>query len=417
MIVYQILAVLVVFYWVPMLFLHLAGLPKVPRLKKVLSPLADEPLVSVIVAGKEEEASIAKTLETLLAQQYGRLEIIAVNDRSEDATGERMEDVKRKWEEEHSGGELVEAHVGTEFETRQSTKSSVSSGAVTRFEVVHIETLPDGWLGKNHALYEGYLQARGDYILFTDADVRFSPFALRSAMAFFQELKLDHLTVSPFLVANRFWLRAFVQFFLYSLCLLKWPWKPNDDRQHKQGFGIGAFNFLTRSAYEGVGTHRAIAMRPDDDLMLGMKIKQARLKQRMGISPELLQVEWYPSVGDAMRGLEKNLFAGLNYSLWMVLVATVGQVVFFFLPFLALFLPGWEGWLFLVSVVCNIAIYLLYTRKMTSYSGLEVVALPLTVLLFLFIFLRSTYLTLRRGGIYWRGTFYSLKELKKEQTR
>ncbi|MBL0388303.1 glycosyltransferase [Tumebacillus sp. ITR2] len=382
MTVYQILAILVVFYWVPMLFIHLVGLPKVPRLKKVLDPLADEPLVSIIVAGKEEEASIGATLQSLLAQEYRRIEIIAVNDRSKDRTGEEMEEVKRSWEGE------------------------------ARFEVLHIESLPSGWLGKNHALYQGYLRAQGDYILFTDADIHFTPYAVRSAMAFFQELKLDHLTVSPFLVAKTFWLRAFVQFFLYSLCLLKWPWKPNDDSQHKEGFGIGAFNFLTREAYEKVGTHRAIAMRPDDDLMLGMKVKQAHLKQRMGISPELLQVEWYPSVGDAMRGLEKNMFAGLNYSLWMVLIATLGQLVFFFLPFLAMFLPGWEGWLYLTAVLCNIAIYLLYTRKMTSYSGLEVVALPLTVLLFLFIFLRSTYLTLKRGGIYWRGTFYSLDDLK-----
>ncbi|PWK08450.1 glycosyltransferase [Tumebacillus permanentifrigoris] len=400
----QILAIVVAFYWVPMLGIHIWGLPKVPRLKKVLPPLADEPLVSIIVAGKEEEASIVATLESLLALQYAQLELIVVNDRSADRTGERMEAVRRRWAEERTQ---------TEQEGSCPADSRSAGGAgVVRFEVVHIDELPAGWLGKNHALYQGYLRARGDYILFTDADVHFTPFAVRSAMAFFQALKLDHLTVSPFLVAKTFWLRAFVQFFLYSLCLLKWPWKPNDDTQHKDGFGIGAFNLLTRDAYEQVGTHRVIAMRPDDDLMLGTKIKQARLKQRMGISPELLQVEWYPSVGDAMRGLEKNMFAGLNYSLWMVLVATIGQLVFFFLPFLAMFTGGWQGWLFLVAVLCNVAIYLLYTRKMTTYSGIEVVALPLTVLLFLFIFLRSTVLTLKRGGIYWRGTFYSLQELK-----
>jgi cellulose synthase/poly-beta-1,6-N-acetylglucosamine synthase-like glycosyltransferase len=393
MTVLQILAVLVVFYWVPMLFLHLWGLPKVPRLPEVRDPLPAEPLVSIIVAGKEEEAAITATLEGLLAQEYEQLELIVINDRSADRTGERMEAVRQRWEQGQAGAE--------------------KSKGVVRFEVVQIAELPSGWLGKNHALYQGYLRAKGEYILFTDADVHFTPYAVRSAMAFFQNLQLDHLTVSPFLVAKTFWLRAFVQFFLYSLCLLKWPWKPNDDNQHKEGFGIGAFNFLTRNAYEKVGTHRAIAMRPDDDLMLGMKIKQARLKQRMGISPQLLQVEWYPSVGEAMRGLEKNMFAGLNYSLWMVFLATAGQLVFFFLPFLAMFGSGWEGWLYLIAVVCNVAIYLLYTRKMTSYSGLEVIALPLTVLLFLFIFLRSTFLTLRRGGIYWRGTFYSLRDLKR----
>lgn len=388
MIILQILAIFAVLYWIPMLVVHSRGLPKIPRLSTVQTPLTDEPLVSVIVAGKEEEDTIEATLQSLLAQEYRQLELIVLNDRSEDRTGERMEAVQKRF------------------------ASAAASSGVVRFEVVQIQELPSGWLGKNHALYQGYLRARGDLLLFTDADVQFQPYAIRTAIQYFQALELDHLTLTPFMYAKTFWLQAFVQFFLYALCLLKWPWKPNDDRQHKEGFGIGAFNLLSRHAYEKVGTHRAIALRPDDDLMLGTKVKQARLKQRFVLGAKLLQVEWYPTLRAAMRGLEKNLFAGLQYSLWMTVVAVLGQVALFFLPFLGLFYSGWVGYLFLLAALCNIALYVLYTRRMASYTGLEVIALPLTVLLFLFILLRSTYLTLRQGGIYWRGTFYSLQELK-----
>lgn len=384
-----ILAIVVVGFWLFMLVMHFNGLRKVPRLPIVREPLVDEPLVSVIIAAKEEEAAIARTMRGILAQEYRNFELIVVNDRSEDATGERAEEVKREM---------------------------VARGCEIPIEVVHIRELPSGWLGKNHAIYQGYLRAKGDRLLFTDADVEYQPFALRSAVQFFQELQLDHLTVTPFMEAHGFWLRGFVHFFLFALCILKWPWVPNNDKQHKEGMGIGAFNFLSRAAYEKIGTHRVIAMRPDDDLQLGTKIKQARLKQRFVTGPEHLAVEWYPSLPAAVKGLEKNLFAGLNYSFFMFVYAVIGQFVFFCFPFFAVWLyGGWVSALYFVAVLAMIAIYLLYVRSMSKDKGWEVFTLPFLVLLFLFILIRSTYLTYKQGGIYWRGTFYSLRELKDMQ--
>ncbi|MGZ4112940.1 MAG: glycosyltransferase, partial [Tumebacillaceae bacterium] len=308
-----ILAGIVLLYWSSMFVIHSRGLRLVPWLPRTEQPLQDEPLVSIIVAAKEEEDSIAHTLRTILAQEYRSFELIAVNDRSEDQTGQRMEEVKREAE---------------------------AAGKQVRLEVVHVEELPAGWLGKNNALYQGYLRARGDYILFTDADIEYKPYTLRSAVAFFQQNGLDHLTVAPFMVANSFWLRGFVHFFLFALCMLKWPWRPNDDRQHKEGFGIGAFNFITRNAYETIGTHRKLALRPDDDLQLGNMVKRARLKQRFVSGAQHLSVEWYPSLRAAVRGLEKNMFAGLDYSLLMVVLAVIGQFVFFCFPFFGLWLYG-----------------------------------------------------------------------------
>jgi glycosyltransferase involved in cell wall biosynthesis len=382
-----VLAGLVLLYWLSMFVIHLRGLRFVPRLARQEQPLQEEPLVSIIVAAKEEEASIANTLRTILQQEYRHFEIIAVNDRSVDATGLRMEEVKREAE---------------------------AAGRQVRFEVLQISELPSGWLGKNNALYQGYLQARGDYILFTDADIEYKPQTLRSAMAYFLQMGLDHLTVAPLMLANSFWLRGFVHFFLFALCMYKWPWRPNDDRQHRDGFGIGAFNFISRSAYETIGTHRKLAMRPDDDLQLGNMVKRAHLKQRFLTGPQLLSVEWYPSLRVAVRGLEKNMFAGLNYSLVMVVMAVIGQFLFFCFPFFGVWLfGGWIAVMYGVSVLVMMALYLLYTRKMSTDPGYEVIALPLVVLIFIYILIRSSFLTLKQGGINWRGTFYSLEDLKK----
>lgn len=107
------------------------------------------------------------------------------------------------------------------------------------------------------------------------------------------------------------------------------------------------------------------------------------------------------------------MFAGLKYQLSQVVLAVVGQLLMFFLPFVAFWWFGdWRSLLFLLSSLFAIVLYLSYAGTINRDRGLDVLVMPLTVLLFLFVLLRSTYLTLRQGGIYWRGTFYSLRELK-----
>lgn len=97
--------------------------------------ILDGPFVSIIVAAKDEERSIATTIKSILKQDYRNYELIVVNDRSGDRTGEIIENVKREAEKD---------------------------GTLIPFTIIHITQLPQGWLGKNHALYQGYLHARGD---------------------------------------------------------------------------------------------------------------------------------------------------------------------------------------------------------------------------------------------------------------
>jgi cellulose synthase/poly-beta-1,6-N-acetylglucosamine synthase-like glycosyltransferase len=349
---------------------------------------SEPPLVSVIVAAKEEEASIAETVKHLLNQTYPRLEIIAVNDRSQDGTGHKLEEL-RKWSE---GRQTIDVPL----------------------RILHVTSLPAGWLGKNHALYQGYQQARGQLILFTDADVLFQPDTVEDAVRYMKEQQADHLTLAPEMIVRGFWLRAFVQYFFFTLSMYIRPWRANIDSQHKVGMGIGAFNLMTRQAYERIGTHKAFALRPDDDLQLGIRVKQAGLRQRLVSGRDHIAVEWYPSLIEAIRGLEKNIYSGFHYRLDLALLAVLGQLLLFFFPFVAVFLAGgWAAWLYAGSIVLLLAVYLLLIRALTGLSGKEVIALPITVCLLVCIVIRSVWLTHRQGGIYWRGTFYPLDELKK----
>lgn len=373
-------------YWFATFLIHWRGLKHVPELAIESDQLPNAPFLSIIIAAKDEEKSIVQTLKSLLHQKYENVEIIVVNDRSTDNTAINIENFM---------------------------KEIKSEGFNQDIKVIHIHELPRGWLGKNYALLQGYLRASGNYILFTDADIQFSPDTIGSAMVYFQKNKLDHLTLLPYLKSREFWLRGFIHLFIFSLYLSKWPWKPNNDRQTKLGIGVGAFNLLSREVYEKIGTHKEIALRPDDDLQLGMLVKQNGLKQRVLIGKNHIEVEWYQSFSAMLKGLEKNIFAGLNYSLFILIGVILGMIVFYLLPFLWIWvLDGWYSVANGVSIIAILILNLVYTRKLSKDSGYDVLLFPIFVLLLIYVFLRSCLITLFKGGIIWKGTFYSLKDLK-----
>lgn len=373
-------------YWFVMFLLHWRGLKHVPELPIERGILSNAPLVSIIIAAKDEEKSIVHTLKSLINQNYENVEIIVVNDRSTDNTGKNIE-----------------------YFIKEIDNKSFNQ----KVKVIHIHELPTGWLGKNYALYKGYLSSSGIYVLFTDADIQFSPDTIGSAMVYFQKNQLDHLTLIPYLKARGFWLRGFIHLFAFSLYLSKWPWKPNDDRQTIQGTGIGAFNLICREAYEKIGTHKKIALRPDDDLQLGMLVKRNGLKQRLLIGKKYIEVEWYPSFWAMLKGLEKNIYAGINYSLFILFGVIIGMLFFYLQPFLVFWLlDGWKAVVNGVSIILILVLYLIYTRKLFKDSGFDGLLFPIFVLLLMYVFIRSCLITLVKGGISWRGTFYSLKELK-----
>jgi cellulose synthase/poly-beta-1,6-N-acetylglucosamine synthase-like glycosyltransferase len=132
----------------------------------------------------------------------------------------------------------------------------------------HIDSLPDGWLGKNHALQKGAEQAAGEYILFTDADVVFEPRTVRRAVAHAIEQQIDHLTVLPQIQMPSLLLESFVVKFARFFLLYFKPWKAPDQNSSAY-LGIGAFNLVRAEAYRDAGLHEPIRMRPDDDVQLG----------------------------------------------------------------------------------------------------------------------------------------------------
>ncbi|TYR76364.1 glycosyltransferase [Rossellomorea vietnamensis] len=354
------------------------GLRKIDSLEKA-EPEHDGPLISIIVPARNEAHTIRKSIESQLKSTYKRLQWVIVNDRSTDETGAEIERI---------------------------------ASMDKRIKTLHLTQLPKGWLGKNHALYQGYLHSEGELLLFTDADVHYNPDAISKAVRVLQTENADHLTAAPSLTAKGFWLQSFIAFFLFGFSYFKRPWKANDERS-SIGMGIGAFNLMTRPAYETIGTHKSLKNRPDDDLQLGFKVKEYKLNQRMVTAISLLRVEWYPTLKAAFQGLEKNTFAGLYYRYSMVLLAISGVFFSQVFPFLTLLSSDTTVRLMSLAVILLIlGSYTSVIKKMTDFHPALFLALPVTALIFIFSIIRAVVLTFIRGGVIWRGTKYSLEELR-----
>jgi cellulose synthase/poly-beta-1,6-N-acetylglucosamine synthase-like glycosyltransferase len=354
----------------------------IPRLPDATSPptATDWPRLSIIVPARNEEQGVRAAVESLLRQDYPALELILVDDRSTDRTGAIL-------------AALAGEHPG-------------------RLRVLTVTELPAGWLGKNHAVWLGARESSSAWLLFTDADVVFDPTCLRRAVAYAEAQRLDHLTMSPRLLAHGYWLNAFVNFFLYAFAVFGRPDLANDPKS-QVGVGVGAFNLIRRSAYERIGTHRAISLRPDDDVKLGMRVKLAGLRQGLLNGADVLSVRWYATLGAAIRGLEKNSFAGVEYRVSRTLSAVALLAGLLASPWaLVWVMRGWTRRLLAATIAVQSLTYVgvnwLNRRPVLRYLP----TFPFTALLFCYVALRSTWLTLRQGGIRWRDTLYPLAELR-----
>lgn len=343
-----------------------------------VTPSRNSPLVSVVAAARNEARGIEAALRSVLRLDYPALEVIVVDDRSTDETGAILD-------------RLARLH--------------------PRLKVKHVSALPEGWLGKNHALHVGAEAASGELLLFTDADVVFEPTALRRAVGFMERENLDHLTAAPDVRVTGLALNAFVTAFGVFFMLYARPWKARDPNS-RHHIGVGAFNLIRSAIYRAVGTHRAIAMRPDDDIKLGKLVKKRGFRQDVVDGKGFIIVEWYSSLSEMIDGLMKNAFAGVDYSLVTLAVSTVALLLMNLWPFVALLTT--HGVTRALNGVSVMLIVLLFWTS-TGYAGRRlgyVLAFPAAVLLFVYIMWRSALVAVVRGTVTWRGTAYPLAEMR-----
>lgn len=271
--------------------------PSVPESAAPLHPL------SILVPMRNEAAIIAETVRSLLAQDYPDLEILLLDDHSTD-----------------NSAEIARA----------------TANGDPRLRVLPGKPLPPGWTGKVWACHQLAEQARGEYLLFTDADVRWQPGALSALMAEAHRTNADLLTVWPTQITQTWGERLIVPLMAFSilaylpvLAVHHLPWSVF-------AAAMGQCLLFRRQAYQRIGGHAAIKNRVLDDMAFAYAIKRASLRLRMADANGLIQTRMYQNWPQVRDGFAKNILAGHGGSVLFLFLSTVFHWWLFVLPWFLL---------------------------------------------------------------------------------
>ena len=369
--------------WVAMALVSLYSYRHVFRLEESGEPRdGDPPLprLSVVVAARNEDPRVAQALASLLVLDYPDYEVIFVDDRSGDRTGEIADRL---------------------------------SAGDDRLQVIHIEELPAGWFGKNHASWRGALAASGDVLLFTDGDVVFGREAARRGVRHLLRNRLHHVAVLPRLTMPGPMLEACVIVFCWGAHVTGRLWQVRDSRS-TASFGGGAYNLFRADCYRAIGGHGQVALRPDEDHQLGRLVKLTGHRSDVLRARSDVRCEWYRSVRGLIRGTARNYFAFQDYRVSAVLVQTAGLLWMGVAPVvLGAVLSAVDvaaAALFAASAVIAWGVAICHARaaRFRWWTGL---ALPVASAVIACSWWRSMMVTLRRG-VAWGGPPVPVSELR-----
>jgi chlorobactene glucosyltransferase len=350
------------------------------------APRAGGPMVSVIVPARNEAENIVTVVRSILASSYEPFELIVVDDRSTDATTERVR----------------------------------SLASDSRLRLVLGNELPAGWFGKPWACVQGYGEARGELLLFTDADTKHEPELLSRAVGALLTQQAALVTVAPRQRCVTFWERIVMPQIWFLLALRYTPQSVNRARKGRDVIANGQFILTTRQAYVAAGTHAAVRGEVAEDLALAQTYLRHGLRLHFAFAERLMETRMYRGLGDLIEGWSKNIYVGgrRSFSEEPVLRALVpvmlATALLFWLVPPAVLLASWLGGLLAhfqaaagAAVAASAVFWILVSggMKIPVWYGL---GYPLGAVMALYITLRSTWRGTRK--VEWRGRVYRQAE-------
>ncbi len=272
-------------------------------------PPEDAPFVSVLVPAKDEEQHIARCLESLRKLEYANYEILVVDDRSEDRTAEIVRGVAEEDD---------------------------------RVRLVQVKELPEGWTGKTHALQFGQKEAKGEWLLFVDADTQLHPNCLGVVLQDAIANGADMETLVLGMDAHSFWEGA-VQPFAGTLLMMLYPPSRLNDPKHP-GWGNGQFILVNRETYDAIDRHESVRDKFVEDIHLARQVRKHGRNLRVAMAAPVASVRMYSSLSQIVRGWARIFYSAVDFRtrpLWLLILATL---VFSLLNY-GILLAGGVAWL------------------------------------------------------------------------
>lgn len=371
-------------FWIACAVSATLNLMLLPRLRRS-ERRTEGPLVSIIVPARNEERAIEASLRALLAQNYGSFEIVLVDDQSTDRTRE--------------------------------TAIFAAEGD-SRLTILDGETPPPGWLGKPWAHQQGAARARGELLLFVDADVRYEPEALGSAVAEIERSGAGLLSLMPAIGMRGFWEHVMMpQLALAAFSVLP-TWLVNHVRWAKLAIGGGTGILIRRWVYEAAGGHERLRSSVIDDISLariGAKIAPARVV----LAEDLVSVRMYHGLREIVGGFTKNFYFVLGGNLVTAFAILLVSTLFHLAPYvwtaaaLTELLRGATP--SRAAILGALSLGLIHFSRLLVYIRFRygianaLFAHALMVVLWVWVALRSTWRVGVRRQLGWRGRTYDAR--------
>jgi chlorobactene glucosyltransferase len=341
-----------------------------PRLAEVRDQAGP---LTVIIPARNEGQDLGAALQSLLAQTGVNLEVIVVNDHSTDRTGPIADAAAR---------------------------------ADRRVRVIHDPPLPPGWLGKCNAMHRAAAVASGDYLLFTDGDIRHHPRCLATALREREQHRLDFLSLIPLMECVSLWESVLTPGFAWGI-MPRFATPGLRDGTAADAYAAGAFMLVRRAAFEAVAGFEGIQADVCDDIALARRLKKGGYRVGFRAAPELLQVRLFKSGSDAFWGPTKNVLSVLRGRLWLAPAVLLGTLVVFWTSLVGVAVGAWQGKpaLLLAGGVAYAVQYasLWPSRWLFRFHPAGALLFPLAVLSLWCCLARALYHHAVRGTVLWRG--------------
>ena len=366
------------------LFLNLRRLKKPSPDAKIPQP---SPMISVLVPARNEEANIRACLESLQKQDYPDFEIIVLDDNSTDRT----------------------CDIVAEMAFRDN-----------RIRIIRGESLPDDWTGKPFACYQLARKAKGEYLLFVDADTTHAPHMLRSTLALAVEAKSDMLSGFNHQIADTFPQKVVMP--VMNFIMLGWAplWLLHQSKKPLPSIAIGQFLLFSRDFYWRMGGHQVVKNRVVEDIWLGIEVAKHGGRHIAADLSTVTSCHMYRSTREMWDGLGKSIYAVIAaMPLGIVVVATIA-CMFYFAPYYFLvhgLFSGTQPVLSYLLVIMQVAIMLIMRWALDSHyrePGVSMWLHPIGLGFYLLDVLYTAWRWLNGAPVTWKDRSYS-KESQAEE--